>query len=152
MKKAMQTAKNAYLRFANSEKKTAECVLLCGYILALAAFMYFHEPWYDEAQAWLIARDGSLRDLLFVIPHYEGHPPLWFGILAVFAKAGADFDLTIKLLTLIINAGAMAVLLFRSPFPRVVRAVLPFTYFLFYQHGVICRPYSLLLLGLLSTA
>ena len=35
-----------------------------------------HEPWFDEAQAWVIARDNSLKDILFFIPHYEGHPPL----------------------------------------------------------------------------
>lgn len=135
-----------------SAKRTPELCVWCLYIILLSVFMYFHEPWYDEAQAWLIARDASWSDILFLIPHYEGHPPLWYVILAIFAKTGADFDLTIKILTLTINALAMFFLLFRAPFPRFIRLSLPFTYFLFYQHGVICRPYSLLLLGFLLAA
>lgn len=141
-----------YRRYENAKVHWPEFLILCAYVFLLSVFMYFHEPWYDEAQAWLIARDASWKDIFFLIPHYEGHPPLWYLILAVFAKAGANFDLTIKILTLVINAFAMAFLLFRAPFPRFVRHLLPFTYFLFYQHGVICRPYSLLLLGFLLAA
>jgi len=43
--------------------------------------MYFHEPWFDEVQAWMIARCATIKELLTVIPHYEGHPPLWHMIL-----------------------------------------------------------------------
>lgn len=139
-------------RFNQMPARWAEFIVLGLYLLTVALLMFFHEPWYDEAQAWLIARDSSLHDLLFVIPHYEGHPPFWFLLLAAFARAGADFDLTVKVLTLSINTVAVALLLFRAPFPRLVRFALPFTYFLFYQHGVICRPYSLLLIGFLLTA
>ena len=143
---------NGFARFQQSKSKLGEVFLLCVYILSLSVFMFFHEPWYDEAQAWLIARDGSWHDILFEIPHYEGHPPFWYIVLAVFAKLGTDFDLTLKILTLVINTVAIALLLFKSPFPRVIRWVLPFTYFLFYQHGVICRPYSILLIGFCLTA
>lgn len=143
---------NGFARFQQSKSKLGEVFLLCVYILSLSVFMFFHEPWYDEAQAWLIARDGSWHDILFEIPHYEGHPPFWYIVLAVFAKMGTDFDLTLKILTLVINTVAIALLLFKSPFPRVIRWVLPFTYFLFYQHGVICRPYSILLIGFCLTA
>ncbi len=137
---------------SRNDGRYPEIVLLCVYILSLSIFMYFHEPWYDEAQAWLIARDGSWKEILFEIPHYEGHPPFWYILLALFAKAGADFDLTLKVLTLVINALATGLLLLKAPFPRIVRWVLPFTYFLFYQHGVICRPYSILLIGFLLAA
>lgn len=141
-----------YERFETGGRRYPEAFALGAYLLLLAVMLYFHEPWYDEAQAWLIARDASLREMLFVIPHYEGHPPFWFLLLAIFAKAGADFALTIKLLSFAINASTVAFLLFRAPFPRAVRLALPFTYFLLYQHGVICRPYSLLLLGFLLAA
>ena len=141
-----------YRKLETGGRSFPEFAALLAYLLLLAVFLCFHEPWYDEAQAWLIARDGSLREMLFVIPHYEGHPPFWFLLLAVFAKAGADFELTIKLLSLVINGVAAAILLFKAPFPRWVRLLLPFSYFLFYQHGVICRPYSLLLVGFLLAA
>ena len=152
MKQIFKKIKNAYDFFDRSEGRIVEWTVLSVYLVLLGVILYFHEPWYDEAQAWLIARDGSWKDILTVIPHYEGHPPFWFCFLAVFAKLGAPFELTIKLITVLINGTVIWVLLFRSPFPRILRITLPFTYFAFYQHGVICRPYSFLLLGLLLTA
>lgn len=143
--------KSVRIRFG-TENRIPEYAVLCLYILSVAVMMFYHEPWYDEAQAWLIARDASWHEMLFDIPHYEGHPPFWFLLLAVFAKAGADFDLTLKMLTLSMNAVAIFLLLFYAPFPRPVRLALPFTYFLFYQHGVICRPYALLLIGFFLAA
>lgn len=152
MRKALRRLRDGYGRFAFSGNWIPECAFLCAYILLVSLVMYYHEPWYDEAQAWLISRDASWREIFLEVPHYEGHPPFWFALLALFSKAGADFELTLEILTLVVNAFAMWLLLFRSPFPRIVRMALPFTYFLFYQHGVICRPYSLLLTGLLLTA
>ena len=38
-----------------------------------ASRFIFHEPGNDEAEAWLIARNASYRDMIFLIPHYEGH-------------------------------------------------------------------------------
>lgn len=142
----------AYRKMETGGRLFPEFAALLAYLLLLSVFLCFHEPWYDEAQAWLIARDASFREIFFVIPHYEGHPPLWFLLLSVFAKAGADFEWTIRLLSLAINGVAAAILLFKAAFPRWTRLLLPFSYFLFYQHGVICRPYSLLLVGFLLAA
>ena len=64
----------------------AETIILILYASAVLVIMYFHEPWFDEAQAWLIAQDASLVELLTSITHYEGHPPIWFLALMPFAK------------------------------------------------------------------
>ena len=103
----------------------------------------FHELWFDETQAWQIAKCASFKELFTYIPHYEGHPPLWHLILSVFAKNGAPVDLTLKAINIVFCVIAMALLIFRSPFPKVVRYLLPFTFFFFYQYGVLSRPYSL---------
>lgn len=112
----------------------------------------FHELWFDEAQAWQIARVASYKDMLTVIPHYEGHPPLWHLLLSVFAKNGAPYELTMKALNIVIATSAMALIIFRAPFPRPVRLILPFTYFFFFQYGVYSRPYGLTMLALLLAA
>ena len=52
---------------------------------------HYHEPWFDEAQAWQIAKCASIKEILFKIPHYEGHPPLWHLILAIPAKLGVPY-------------------------------------------------------------
>ena len=109
----------------------------------------FHEPWFDEAQAWQIAKCASLREILFEIPHYEGHPPLWHLLLAIPAKLGVPFEIGLKTIGFLISAASAALLLFRSRLPRPLRLALPFTYFFFYQYGIVVRPYGLMLLFLL---
>ncbi len=121
-----------------------EVVTLIVYILGVSVISCFHEPWFDEAQAWEIARCASLKEILFHIPHYEGHPQLWHLILMPFAKSGAPFEFTLSAVNITFCAAGMALLLFVSPFPRIVRCALPFSFFFFYQYGVISRPYSLM--------
>ncbi|OOM74856.1 hypothetical protein [Clostridium sp. BL-8] len=128
-------------------KYIPEIIGLIFYIIFMIVIMYYHEPWFDEAQAWLIARDASLKEILFVLPHYEGHPPIWHLILLPFAKSGASFELSIKLISLTFCSIAMGLFIFKSPFKRIVRLTIPFTYFFFYQYGVISRPYCVLMLG-----
>jgi len=40
-----------------------EGTALCTYAFLLAIAIPFHEPWGDEAQAWQLARNLSLRSL-----------------------------------------------------------------------------------------
>ena len=63
-----------------------EWIAFALYVALLCIVASFHEPWFDEAQSWQIARVASLRDILFSIPHYEGHPPLWHLLLALPAR------------------------------------------------------------------
>jgi len=131
---------------------TIEIVALLLYASALILIMYYHEPWFDEAQAWLIARDATIRELLGSITHYEGHPPIWFFILMPFAKSGVPFEIGIKAVNFTIVTLAMGIFIFKAPFQRFIRCIIPFTYFFFYQYGVISRPYSLLMLGFVLSA
>ncbi|MCR5487996.1 MAG: hypothetical protein K6F35_10830 [Lachnospiraceae bacterium] len=100
----------------------------------------------------MIARDAPLFDILFVRPHYEGHPPLWHLILLLPARAGLPYEPSIKTIQLIFALAMVWLILFRSPFPRPVRLFLPFTYFFFYQYGVIARPYAMFCVAIFLTA
>lgn len=106
-----------------------------------------HELFYDEAIAWNIARRASITDIVFFIPHYEGHPPLWHLVLAVFAKAGAPYELSLAIVSYIFTAAAIIVLFKSSNFPKLVKWLLPFTYFFFFQYGVVTRPYCMMILA-----
>lgn len=130
----------------------AEIISLIIYIIGLIIIGIFHEVWFDEAQAWQIARCASIKEILFDIPHYEGHPPLWHLLLAVFAKNGAPVAFTLKAVNTVISASAIAFLLFKSPFPKIVRCGLPFTYFFFYQYGINSRPYCITMLAIFLAA
>lgn len=136
----------------SKEHGKCDVITLIIYLLGVCTISFFHEPWFDEAQAWAIARSGSLKEILFEIPHYEGHPPLWDLILLPFAKLGAPYELSLAIVNIFFMTLAVAVLLFKSPFPKLIRCLLPFNFFLFYQYGVVSRPYCILVLAIFLAA
>lgn len=127
-------------------------VVFAVYLAVVIVTMAFHEPWFDEAQSWLIARDCPYRDLLLVRPHYEGHPPLWWLLLSIPAKLGVPYEWGLKGVELVCSALMCGLLVFRAPLPRLAVALLPFTYFLCYQYGVTSRPYALMCCALFVIA
>lgn len=122
------------------------------YLTVVVITMAFHEPWFDEAQSWLIARDCSYRYLLLVRPHYEGHPPLWWLLLSIPAKLGVPYEWGLKGVELVCSALMCGLLVFLAPLPRLAIALLPFTYFPCYQYGVTSRPYALMCCALFAIA
>lgn len=130
----------------------SEWIVLILFSVCYIFVTIFHEPWFDEAQAWQIAKCSSVKDILLVIPHYEGHPPLWHLILAIPAKMGIPFEIGLKSIGFIITITSIILILFVSPIPRIVKLLLPFNYFIFYQYGIVVRPYCLMLLLLLVIA
>ena len=116
-------------------------MVYCGLILIGVAH---HEPWADEAHAWVLSRDLSYRYLVFHQLAYEGHPPLWGTILWV---ANHWLHLPYGALGWIGALCAIAGCWFfcwYSPFPAWIRLLFPFTYFMAYQYAVVARPYVLL--------
>lgn len=127
-------------------EKVPEILVLLVYAAAHLGMAAVHEPFFDEAEAWQIARSVTLRTLFLETTHYEGHPPLWHLILMPFAKAGAPYELSLTLVSLVFLGTAVFLMLRYAPFPRLVRLLLPFTYFFFYQYGVISRVYCVMTL------
>lgn len=136
-------------------EKNKKCVYSCVLLMYCALHLFmtiFHEPWYDEAEAWQIAHCASVKDILFTIPHYEGHPPLWHLILAIPAKLNLPYELSLSLISLLFSALAVALFLKYAPFPEWVKVFVPFTYFAFYQYSVIARPYCMMMLAFVLMA
>lgn len=135
-------------------KKNGKAEIICFiiYITGIVFMSFFHELWFDEAQAWLIAKSASYKDMLTVIPHYEGHPPLWHLFLSIFAKNGFPYELTIKTINCVFMFVNVALLLFKSPFNKLIKCTLPFTYFIFFQYGLNCRPYCIFILAIFLSA
>lgn len=91
-----------------------------GWVACVVVGLVAHEPWFDEAQAWLLARDASLGELLFHRLRYEGHPPLWYLLLAVPAKLGLPYK-TINLVSAAIAGVGVVLLLAERRLPLAVR-------------------------------
>jgi len=109
-----------------------------------------HEAWFDEMQAWLLARDNDLVTLIGTYARYEGTPGLWHGVLWVATRAGLPFG-AIWVLSVGFAIAAAAVVLWRAPFPLPLRIGLLGTWYFGYQYAVVARGYCLDLL-LLSLA
>ena len=59
--------------------------ILIFYAVVISVGAHFHEPWRDEADGWLAARDLPLPQI-FRFTAYVGAPGLWLLILALPAK------------------------------------------------------------------
>ncbi len=137
-----------------TEKKgfITSCIATAVFSAIVLIGLIFHETWYDEVQAYMIARDASLHDILFYLPHYEGHPPLWHLLLKGAIALGIPFPFALKGVQFALYATVIAIIQFRSPFSRLMKTIIPMSFYLMYQYAVVSRPYILLALGCLLTA
>jgi hypothetical protein len=119
--------------------ETAALLLYCA-VVGLG--IHQHVPWVDESQAWMLAREVSLPTLLGHGLHYEGTPGLWHCLLKLFQLLHLSFTAA-RWIAGGIAASGVAVLLAYAPFPRMIRLLLPFSFFLAYQDAVIARSYVL---------
>lgn len=142
--------------FSSATFRKKRIVIISITLLLYTTFMsivsFFHEPWSDESQSWAIAKYASYHDMLFFLGHGEGHPPLWWIYLSLFAKIGVPYELGLKMASIILNVIFSLLLLIKVKIPVLIKFSVPFTYFFFYQYGVISRCYSILILSLVLLA
>lgn len=129
-----------------------DAVALALYITIAGAAMLHHEPWADEAQSWLLARDLGWVRLIFSELRFEGHPGLWYTILWIaihWFHAGYS---ALGWIGLACASMGAAVVIFLAPFPRLLRYPIAFSFYFVYQYAVIARSYNLLPLFAFSAA
>jgi hypothetical protein len=114
-----------------------------GYVVVMALIVPRHEPWADEAQSWLLARDASLAQLWGRLLHYEGTPGLWQTLLHALIRLGLPYS-ALGFVSALLGLAAVVLLLRYAPLPLFIRILLPFTYYLCYQYAVIARSYALI--------
>ena len=124
--------------------------LLALYALIVCVMTAYHEPFMDEADVWLAARDLSIGQLLRFTA-YVGNPAGWYLILMAPAKLGAPYE-SMQWIHAAIAIGAGGVVLFRAPFPLLTRGLFVFSFYMGYQYSAVARNYALLALVLFLTA
>ena len=139
----------AVLELTNLDRPTASSsaalvpvLLTLAYVGAQIGLFSIHEPWHDEAQAWLKARDlATLYDALF-IPG-EGHPPLWYWLLRGLSYV-VTFDQARMLMLAVaaLNAWLLARLFGDRP---ILLALLLCSLPILHTWGFHFRPYPLIL-------
>lgn len=116
--------------------------LIAIYAVAVGFTVLHHEPWADEAQAWLIARDLPFGRMLSQL-HYEGTPGLWHSLLWALSHSGLPYG-SMAWASWLAAVAACWFLLTYAPFPLLIRALIPFTFYLSYQFAVVARSYVLM--------
>lgn len=126
------------LRFAGS---LAQCGVLALFTAIAAVAAWFHEPWSDEAQAWLISRDLGISGILHQMG-YEGSPPLWHLLLWALTRLQVPYA-ALGAVSVALVACGMYIWLQKSPLPAPVRFLVPFAFYYQYQYAVVARSYAL---------
>jgi len=128
-----------------------EWLCLAFYAAVQAVMIPYHEPWADEAQAWMLARSLSPWQLVHTFLRYEGQPGLWHLFLWVLVHLHVSYA-GMHWICGLLGCCGIYVLLFYSPFPRWLKMTAPFTLFLAYQYTVVARNYVLIPLLLFAVA
>lgn len=131
-------------------RRVIEVLLLISYGWHVWLTSMAHEPWRDEAQAWLYARDAGFAELMADLK-FEAHPALWYLVLMPFAKAGASFEV-MRLLHFAIVMGTAVLFIWRAPLSLWFKALALFSFYFFWQYAIEMRLYAIGLLLMFLTA
>lgn len=123
---------------------------LAAYSAVVLTLVLNHEYWFDEAQAWNIARDNDIAGI-FAMMRYEGHPPLWHFILKIFILLGCSWS-ALGLISWGVSTLTAAVIIFALPAKPYLKAAMLLSGGMLYVNSVISRVYCLinLLVALLA--
>src|SRR5690606_18977227 len=108
-----------------------------AYTLVVGCLRYFHEPWGDEADPWLMARDASFSEM-FTISRHMGHPLLWHIIQMPFARLGFPFEAQGVIHLLIAIANAFLILRY-APFRMATKLLIIFGFLFSFQYAIVAR-------------
>ncbi len=137
---------------ATIENRKKNILFLLSLLAILINFvlMLTHEAWRDEAQAWLISRDLSPIEMIRQMS-YEGHPVLWYFILAPFSKLGFPY-ITINIISFIIMSVCILLIAYKSPFDLFTKICIIFSEMCIYHYAVVSRSYCLCALFIILIA
>ena len=121
--------------------RLANVLTLVFFILGIIGILN-HEMWFDELQAWLIARDSSSLANLLINIKYEGQPGLWHLCLYFINKLTIN-PVSMQFFHLVIATLAVYLFVQYSPFSQLQKFLFVFSYYIFYEYSLLSRNYSL---------
>jgi hypothetical protein len=134
----VSTARNQRARSRRAMLVAAFIVVTVGTALGLRG----HAMWFDELQAWNIARSSHSLRALYAHLRYEGHPIVWYLPLFALTRFTGN-PRAMQVLQWAIATTTFAIVLFRSPFSVPMRIMVVGGYFFAFEYGVITRSYGL---------
>lgn len=124
-------------------------MILCIAVFAVYSILTFigalnHEIWFDEAQAWNIARDNDIAGIISQMV-YEGHPPLWHFLLYPFSHSGVSVEV-LPFISWFITCLTAALVLWKSPFGLPMKCIVIFSGGFLFHWSVTARQYCIVAL------
>jgi hypothetical protein len=101
-----------------------------------------HAMWFDELQAWNIARSSHSLGDLYTNLRYEGHPILWYLPLYALTRVTGNPH-SMQVVQWCVATATFALVLFRAPFSIPIRVAVIAGYCFAFEYGVISRSYGL---------
>ncbi|MGY4478127.1 hypothetical protein [Bradyrhizobium sp. USDA 3364] len=151
MTRTLQILDDWFFAPKRDRRSWPDLLLFAGWI-ALAGFQIArHVMWRDEVRALTIALNGDNVITMLRGLHGEGHPALWYLLLR---GAHAAFDRVEVLpgVALVVGLLTVALLIFRSPFPRPLVLLLITSHALLFEYVVMARNYGISALFLFAIA
>lgn len=125
------------------------CIIF--WVLITLVRLFNHQPWFDEANVWIIAQKANIFQL-FLLPKIEGHPFLWYMTVMPFAKLNLAYPYSLLLVNWLFCFGAIFILWKYAPFNNWLKAFITFSFPFFVLFPIVARCYaiSIFLLFLLT--
>ena len=116
------------------------CILIWAFITLVRVI--FHQPWFDESNAWEIARNMHFGNM-FESVKYEGHFFVWYLLLMPFAKLNFGYPYSMTLLNWGFCFASILVLWQFAPFNNLTKALITFSFPFLACYPVVARCYSI---------
>jgi hypothetical protein len=125
--------------------------LFCLWLAIVLTLIARHVMWRDEVRAFSLAMQGDSVWQMLVQLRGEGHPALWYLMLRS-AHALFPTPHVLQAMAAMVGIGAMALLIWRSPFRPIVIALILASGFGLYTFVVMARNYGITMLILFAIA
>lgn len=117
-------------------------VVISIWVLITLVRIVFHQPWYDEAHAWSIARELSFIDIIGQMK-YEGHTFVWYLLLMPFAKLNLWYPYSMTVMNWLFAFLAVVLMWKRAPLNPVTKSLITFSVPFFVVYPIVARCYAI---------
>ena len=112
------------------------------WVLVTLLRVAFHQPWYAESHAYMLAQNYSILDLIAEM-RVEGHLLIWYLLIMPFAKLKLWYPYPMLIINWIFAFVALLLMWKKAPFHPVTKAIITFSYPFLAELPVVARCYSI---------
>ena len=109
-------------------------------VITLLRLLY-HQPWYDEAHAYMLVQNYSFLDLISEMRE-EGHLMVWYLLIMPFAKLKLWYPYPMQILNWLFAFAALLIMWKKAPFHPVTKFIITFSYPFLAELPVVARCYA----------